>query len=79
MFQVGYGADRFLAGRVVRIARVRVQNTNCEFLSELEAQRSPVNVSNNEMLLQLRWTPHQARLWATQDFVPAFLQTAVPF
>ena len=77
--QVGSGADRFLAERAEHTARVRVQNTRGKFLSEPEARQSPVNLSSNEILLKLQRTPHDARLWATQDFVPAFLQSAVPF
>ena len=30
------------------------------------------------MLLRQQRAPHDARLWVTQDFVPAFLQSAVP-
>ena len=77
--QVGSGADRFLAERAERTARVRVQNTRGKLFSEPEARQLPVNLSSNEILLQLQRTPHDARLWPTQDLVPAFLQSAVPF
>ena len=77
--QVGSGADRFLAERAERTARVCVQNTRGKLLSEPESRQPPVNLSSNEILLQLQRTPHDARLWATEHFVPDFLRSAVPF
>ena len=72
-------ADAFLAARAHRTANIRTQLVNGDILSEPHALSLAADLPSNEELLQTRYSPHQARMWSGEDFVPAHLQSALPF
>ena len=77
--QVGRGADRFLDERARRTNGVRTQHVNGNILSESQTWSSTVDPLDQDTLLHDPRTPQPARMWATADFVPAHLQSAIPF
>ena len=46
---------------------------------DVQEQQSTIDLSNIDTFPEAHRTPQQARMWATEDFVPAHLQTALPF
>ena len=77
--QVGRGADRFLDERARRTDGVHTQHVNGNILSESQTRSSTVDPLDQDTLLHDPRTPQPARMWATADFVPAHLQSAIPF
>ena len=52
---------------------------NGNILSEPQTRSSTVDPLDQDTLLHDPRTPQPARIWATADFVPAHLQSAIPF
>ena len=77
--QVGHGADRFLDEWARRTNGVRTQHVNGNFLSEPQTRSSTVDPLDQDIPLHNPRTSRTARMWATVDFVPAHLQSAIPF
>ena len=77
--QVGHEADRFLDERARRTNGVRTQHMNGNFLSEPQTRSSTVDPLDQDIPLHNPRTSRTARMWATVDFVPAHLQSVIPF
>ena len=69
----------FLDERARRTNGVRTQHVDGNILSEPQTRSSTVDPLDQDTLLHDPRTPQPARMWATADFVPAHLQSAIPF
>ena len=79
IYRSGVEQIGFLDERARRTNGVRTQHVSGNFLSEPQTRSSTVDPLDQDTLLHDPRTPQPARMWATADFVPAHLQSAIPF